>query len=258
MQVANEIYFAAVEEQLSEGRQVRLLLSGTSMQSALHPGDELTLAPMEGEPRVGDVVLFRYAGRHLLHRVVAVDGDQVTLQGDNCYTCERCRRQDIVGRLTAVRGMATDGPEWQRLSRRSLRRKGIKNFAIRWLGRKGRRQLRPWYFAALTFLMWAPLNGVGIPLDNYILGLRADHLLHASVFLPCAFFLMDLFRRAGERLRPSGRARTWLVAVAIGLLSEGVQWLLPWRGFDINDLIANTLGVTLGWLVVLAVLRHRR
>ena len=97
--------------------------------------------------------------------------------------------------------------------------------------------------------MWAPLNGLGVPLNNYILGLRADHLLHASVYIPCTLFLMDLIRRSGL---------VWLAAVGIGLLTEGVQYLLPFRGYDVNDLIANAIGVTLGWLVILAVKRRNR
>ena len=94
--------------------------------------------------------------------------------------------------------------------------------------------------------MWAPLNGIGIPLDNYIFGLRADHLLHASVFIPCTLFIMDVIGK---------RWLVWFAAVGIGLLTEGVQWLLPYRGYDVNDLIANALGVTLGWVVILAIKR---
>ena len=41
-------------------------------------------------------------------------------------------------------------------------------------------------------------------------------------------------------------------AVLIGVLTESVQKFLP-RKFDINDLIANVIGITLGWLVILAV-----
>ena len=96
--------------------------------------------------------------------------------------------------------------------------------------------------------MWAPLNGVGIPLDNYILGLRADHLLHASVYIPCTLFLMDVI---------GPRWLVWLAAVGVGLITEGGQWLLPFRGFDINDLFANAIGVTLGWLVGLALKKRK-
>ena len=255
MQVANDIYFALAEEQFAAGQRVRLTLMGTSMVPTLRPGDTLTLAPVAAAPVVGDVVLFRYAGSHLLHRVVAVDGDSYTMQGDNCYTTESCRRGDIVGLLVEAGGLPTDGELWRRRSRRSLVRKRVKNFAIRWLGRPGRRQLRPWYFAALAFLMWAPLNGLGLPLDNYVFGLRADHLIHAALYLPCALLLVDLFRDSGSLRRACLAAL--LAAIAVGLPTEGVQWLLPWRGFDINDLVANAMGTTLGWVAVAMAVRRR-
>jgi hypothetical protein len=234
MTISNELYFSLVEESLQQGKPVRIVLKGTSMQPTLIGGDVLTLVPLEADPAVGDVVLFHFQGRTLLHRVVAVDGGRYTLRGDNCASCEHASRQDIVGLLAKV-------------EKKHL----LKHLAVRWLGAKGRRQLRPWYFGCLAVLMWAPLNGVGIPLDNYLLGLRMDHLLHASVFIPCSLFWMDLFR---------GRRRswcTWLAAVATGLLTEGVQYLLPYRGFDVNDLIANFLGASLGWLLILLARRLR-
>lgn len=239
MKVDNGIFFAAVEEQLAEGRQVTITLVGTSMQPTLCEGDRLTLAPLADEPRVGDVLLFRLAGRHILHRLVAVAPDgALVFRGDNCSATETARRADVVARLVAVE------------HRHPLRR-----LALRWLGHRGRRQLRPWYFVGLAVLMWAPLNGVGVPLDNYLLGLRLDHLLHASVYIPCTLFLMDLFRR-GTRSRRRVGWLTWLSAVAIGILTESVQYLLPYRGFDINDMVANFLGVSLGWAIILLV-KHK-
>ena len=209
---------------------------------------------MNDEPRVGDVLLFRHGGGHIVHRLVKREGDTCIMQGDNCYGTEAVTRRDIVARVVAVtrpddRVVTTDSPEWQRTSRRSLCRKRLRNTVIRCFGRQGRRQLRPWYFAALAFLMWAPLNGIGIPLDNYILGLRLDHLLHASVFIPCTLFIMDVIGK---------RWLVWFAAVGIGLLTEGVQWLLPYRGYDVNDLIANALGVTLRWVVILVLKKRKK
>ena len=254
MNINNTIFFALAEEQLAKGHSVRISLRGVSMLPTLCEDDVLTLEPMTGEPSVGDVLLFRYGGHHVVHRFMKRVGDIYVMQGDNNYGTEEVTRRDLVARVVAVtrpngRTVATDSLEWQRLSRRSLCRKNIKNTMIRCFGRKRRRQLRPWYFALLAILMWAPLNGVGIPLNNYILGLRADHLLHASVFIPCTLFLMDVIDR---------RWLVWLAAVGIGLLTEGGQWLLPYRGYDINDLIANAIGVTMGWLVILAAKRKKR
>ena len=235
MKVSNEIFFATVEERIGAGESVRITLVGTSMRPTLIEGDVLTLAPLSEAPTVGDIVLFRYRGLHILHRIVSASDGVYTMQGDNCATNESCRREDIVARVVEVE-----------------KHNKLKHFAVRWLGSKGRRQLRPWYFAMLAFLMWAPLNGVGIPLDNYIFGLRADHLLHATVFIPCTLFLWDII---------GSKWLVWLAAVGVGLVTEGVQWLLPYRGFDINDLVANVIGVTVGMVVILAVrqaVRRRR
>ena len=67
MEAGNQIFFALVEEQLAEGRQVKIALKGTSMLPTLHEGDTLTLCPLSHDPEVGDVVLFRYGGGHRLH-----------------------------------------------------------------------------------------------------------------------------------------------------------------------------------------------
>ena len=258
MQLNNHLFFTLVEEQLAEGQRVIIALKGTSMLPTLRESDTLTLEPLTGEPQESDVLLFRHGGNHIVHRYLHRDGDCYVMQGDNNIGTERAGRADLLARLVSVkhadgRVVATDSAEWAQVSHLAIRRKRMKNFSVRWLGRTGRRQLRPWYFAALAFLMWAPLNGMGIPLDNYILGLRADHLLHASVYLICPLFLMDIYGRPESHGR---RWAVWATAVAIGLLTEGVQYLLPYRGYDINDLIANTLGVTFGW-VVLLIVRHR-
>jgi len=246
MKINNHIVFSAVEDRIAEGQQVDIPLNGTSMMSMLHNGDILTLSPLVAEPQVGDIVLFRYEDRHLLHRIISIEGDRFVTQGDNCVVTESARRSDIVAILTAFRhdGQTIEAGSdmWLKCSRRSLVRKKQKHFIVKWLGREGRKKLRPWYFAALAFLMWAPLNGVGIPLDNFILGLRADHLLHASVYIPCALFVFDLF--------PKRRWLGWLLACGIGLFTESVQYLLPFRKFDINDMLANVIGITIGWLVL--------
>lgn len=227
MTVDNETYFALVEEQLAAGGQVKIPLVGTSMQPTLLAGDVIVL---EKTPNVevGDVMLFRCKGRHLLHRIIAIDGDQYTLRGDNCITCETAKKEDIVAKMVLAE-----------------KKHPLRHLVVRRLGPRGRKQLRPWYFLCLAFLMWAPLGGV--PLDNFMLGLRMDHLLHASVFIPCSLFIYDLYKR---------KWAVWPTAVAIGVLTESVQALLPYRGFDINDMIANFLGVSLGWIIILTI-KHK-
>lgn len=253
-------YFDIVAAQLAEGQSVRLAFGGTSMLPTLHASDTLQLEPLrhDDSPAVGDVLLFRYGGSHIVHRLVAFESGHCLMQGDNNYGTEETVREDLIARVTAVEHAdgsitAVGSPKWSRRRRRALRLSSTRRTAVRWLGQQGRRRLRPWYFGLLAILMWAPLNGLGVPLDNYIFGLRADHLLHASVFLPCALLLWDVFRPCKVK---GHKWAVWAASVAVGLVSESVQYLLPWRGFDINDLVANTFGITLGWLVFLWA-RHR-
>lgn len=241
-------YFATVEETLASGENVVLSFGGSSMLPTLHPSDKLTFEPIASQrPRVGDVVLFRHAGMYKVHRIITIHGGRYTLQGDNCYGTEHVVLDDIVARLIAIDSIGSiDSPEWAAASRKALKRKRVKNFFVRWFGSEGRQKLRPWYLFALFFLMWAPLNGVGPALNNYVFGIRADHLLHATVFIPCALFFMDLSRY---------RWVVWLMVVALALLCESVQYLLPFRKFDVNDMVANVLGVSLGLIVILLIVK---
>ena len=52
---------------------------------------------------IGDIVLARFDGRYLLHRIVALDGDAVTLMGDgNLRGQEKGRTDEIVGTVSAI------------------------------------------------------------------------------------------------------------------------------------------------------------
>lgn len=106
-----------------------------------------------------------------------------------------------------------------------------------------RRRITPYYFIILLILMWAPLNGLGVPLNNYLFGIRFDHVLHATVYIPCSWFIVSRRHRCN--------AENWLLSVLVGLTTESVQFLLPYRSGDINDMIANFFGATLGFLIVL-------
>jgi signal peptidase I len=51
------------------------------MLPALHPGDRLLVVRLQ--PRPGDVVALVRDGRTMVKRVAAVDGDEVSVRGDN-------------------------------------------------------------------------------------------------------------------------------------------------------------------------------
>ncbi|MCD8386185.1 MAG: S24/S26 family peptidase [Bacteroidales bacterium] len=121
---------------LEEGRQVMIPVSGVSMRPWLRPGlDLVTLAPPEAEVmRVGAIVLARYTAEHpyVMHRIVAVDGEELTLMGDgNIQARERVKRADVVGVAVAAERRGRQ----RRLDTAAERRKGRLWLALRPLRR---------------------------------------------------------------------------------------------------------------------------
>jgi signal peptidase I len=102
--LANEIFFAKVETEISAGRSVRFKVKGHSMYPLLRDGkDEVTISPLTCDPSVYDIVLFRYRGKHILHRIISIEGDTYTIQGDGIYlSCEYCTREEIIGVVTHI------------------------------------------------------------------------------------------------------------------------------------------------------------
>ena len=101
--VPNEIIIPSIKMFIDEGHTATFLVRGWSMRPFLeHERDNVLLAPVrDDEPvRRGDVVLAEIATKvYVLHRVVRVDGDRLTLRGDgNAYGEEHCLRSNVIGR----------------------------------------------------------------------------------------------------------------------------------------------------------------
>ena len=131
-QIPNEVFFAWVESEISEGRSVRFRLKGQSMFPLLRNGrDEVVLYPCtEEELKPMDVVLFRYRGRYVLHRILRREGEWLYLQGDGSYVAkEECTAADVVGKVHEVirpsgKVMPVDAWQW-RLSGRLWQGLGV-------------------------------------------------------------------------------------------------------------------------------------
>ena len=96
-------------------------------------------------------------------------------------------------------------------------------------------------YVVLIFVLSVMYIGDSAVLNNtFIISFRTDHVLHALAFVPWAFFCVKL----NKKLLP------WF---AFGMLyavcAEGVQYLIPYRSFNINDMLANVLGVVTGFCI---------
>lgn len=95
----NNSFFKNVEEMLKEGKQVKITVKGRSMSPALEEGDVVLL---EAEKRTRkqkkeDIVLAKYEGKYILHRIVWVTGKHSYLAGDgNNSQIEKVRKEDVI------------------------------------------------------------------------------------------------------------------------------------------------------------------
>jgi VanZ family protein len=111
------------------------------------------------------------------------------------------------------------------------------------------RKLTLAYTALLVLLAVLPINSGDSALNNnYILSLRLDYLVHFAVFIP---WVVLVWWATGVSFRSEPlKAFGWIAAgIALAVLTEAVQYLLSYRSFNINDLLANIIGVVLGSVV---------
>lgn len=106
MKISNELFFEQIEQLLAEGTSAEFMLRGDSMLPLLRNQREcVVIAPVDPSTiAVGDVLLFRFRGIHLLHRVRRIEGDSLVMVGDgNYHQYEICQREDVVGRMERFR-----------------------------------------------------------------------------------------------------------------------------------------------------------
>jgi hypothetical protein len=99
----NEVLLEEAGKLLDEGRDVTFTPLGSSMLPFIRGGkDSVTLRKMPSA-QVGNIVLVRLPGRYVLHRIIALEGEKVTLMGDgNLVGTENCTTADIMGTVTAI------------------------------------------------------------------------------------------------------------------------------------------------------------
>jgi glycopeptide antibiotics resistance protein len=107
--------------------------------------------------------------------------------------------------------------------------------------------LRYIFLAYLLFLFLiaiVPLNSTSETalVDVFLVNIRLDYMLHSLLFIPWAFLYLLNFNAA--------KLYDKCIMVGAGLLmafaTEGIQYFLAYRSYNINDLLANFLGVLLG------------
>lgn len=106
IEIPNAILLSAVADMLREGKQVTLATKGYSMLPFIRGNVDSVRLQRHEHYSVGDVVLAEVLPKqYVLHRIIGIAGDTVTLSGDgNLQGTEHCRTENIVGRAEAIVG----------------------------------------------------------------------------------------------------------------------------------------------------------
>jgi len=104
MVVANAILFPEIDRLLREGREVVFTPEGLSMRPFIQGGRDSVTLVRPDTIAVGDILLCETAPkRYILHRLIAIDGERLTLMGDgNLAGTEHCLRRNVIGKVTAI------------------------------------------------------------------------------------------------------------------------------------------------------------
>lgn len=90
-------------ESLQEGKLVAIVPQGISMLPFIEGGEDQVFLLKKEKVTVGDIVLVEYKGKHILHRIYAIDGEKVILMGDgNLEGTEEVMVEEVMGTVVEI------------------------------------------------------------------------------------------------------------------------------------------------------------
>ncbi|MBN1117468.1 MAG: VanZ family protein [Bacteroidales bacterium] len=112
------------------------------------------------------------------------------------------------------------------------------------------RRLAIIYILILVALSVYPFNMLGHQKTFfYKIEFRLDYLTHFIIYLP---FIWLFIRGLNKKIWVS---LLWGFLTAVG--TEYIQYHIPYRTFNINDLLANVFGILAGALLFLFFIKHK-
>lgn len=123
LHLANAKILPVVIALLEEGHTVTLRLRGQSMRPFLEDNRDDALLTKAQPPKKGDIVLAEITpSQYVLHRIIRVNGENITLQGDGNLNVEKCKTVNIKGlalgfyRKGSTKLDSTNGRKWKTYS----------------------------------------------------------------------------------------------------------------------------------------------
>ena len=124
IEIPNAILIPEIIKYLEQGHTVTLPLKGFSMRPFLESNRDMALLTSPKNIKVGDPVLAEIAPKqYVLHRIISINGEHVTLLGDGNLTPEHCLLSNIKASIEGFyrKGRKkldrTDGRKWKLYSK---------------------------------------------------------------------------------------------------------------------------------------------
>ena len=108
-------------------------------------------------------------------------------------------------------------------------------------------------------LVWACvimfLSVVGVETNANIEFKAMDKIIHLGIYLVLCEMLIVGFTKQYQIRTFKYQPVAWAIVISalFGICLEVVQYFLPYRSFDIYDMLANVIGTFCGWLVFMIV-----
>ena len=99
----NDVMLGEVSRLLHEGREVVMTPKGNSMRPFIRGQIDNVRLQRPDDLKVGDIVLAKFEGRYIIHRIIDIKGDHVTMMGDgNLQGVEEVLRSDVSGVVVEI------------------------------------------------------------------------------------------------------------------------------------------------------------
>lgn len=124
IEIPNTVLIPEIIKYLEQGHTATLPLKGFSMRPFLESNRDMALLTSPKNIKVGDPVLAEIAPKqYVLHRIISINGERVTLLGDGNLTPEYCLLSNIKASIEGFyrKGRKkldrTDGRKWKLYSK---------------------------------------------------------------------------------------------------------------------------------------------
>lgn len=100
----NEVLLSEVARLIKAGGTVTIKVKGNSMLPFITGERDSVILRRAGKLKRGDIVLAKLEnGQYVLHRIIALNAQRITLMGDgNLYGTEKCPRTAIAGQAIRI------------------------------------------------------------------------------------------------------------------------------------------------------------